>query len=273
MVRNEINGTLADFQILEYCESGKLIIDNFRKENIKQACYELRASNIYHDLSSGNKKYELVAGEYILIKPKQLIVIIVKEKLELPKDILGRILIKGSLFSIGLIPVNTYADPGFEGHLGLVINNSSNNYIKINVDENIAKIEFSKLQFAVKKDYKGQHGYSTNEWVIKESNILTEEEIKNDKRIESEFDDIKGAYGSIISNSLSTVFRYQRKLSFMTVAYSILVMIIVTYMICKSGNPNIMLSSILSFVIGIITSVVFTIFMNNVTKINKKRSR
>ena len=166
----------------------------------------MRSSNIYYDLSDNNKKYELQADEYILIKPKQLVVIITYESLSLPKDILGRILTKGSLFSLGLIPVNTYADPGFYGRLGIVFNNLSNNYIKINIHESIAKIEFSKLQEEVEGDYKGQHGYETQIWPIKTDNILTDEEIEKQlTRIKDSTDELELSYGKTMSNVIGRV--------------------------------------------------------------------
>lgn len=274
MNKEHLVGTLADFQIKEYCQEGKLICENYDENNVKQACYELRASNIYHDLSDGNKKYNLKNDEYILIKPKQLVVVITREVLDLPKDILGRILMKGSLFSIGLIPVNTYADPGFVGQLGLVINNVSNDYIKINIDENIAKIEFCKLQYEVEKDYKGQHGYSTQEWIVKGTNILTDNEIKNDVRIKDEFDDIEKSYGEFMAGAIKRVFSYQKKLNILFVIYSIFVMVIVAYITCMASNDRqLILSTILSVFTGVVASVIFTIITSIATKVKYKRRK
>lgn len=263
-------GTLIDSQILEYCKKGELIISEFEKNNIKQACYELRASNEYHDLHDDNKKYILEDDEYILIKPKQLVVVIVKETLKIPKNMLGRILTKGSLFSIGLIPVNTYADPGFEGKLGLVFNNSSNNYIKINVGENIAKIEFSKLKYDVCNDYKGQHGYSTGEWIVKKSNILTKEEIRKDPRINDKYSEIETSYGKLISDVIKRVFSYERKLVCGIAIYSILTMILIAYIASKINNQGIFISTLVSVICGIISSVLFSILTIIATNLNSK---
>ena len=44
-------GTLNDSEIINLLERGKLIIENGNRSNVKQACYELRAGNIYFDLS------------------------------------------------------------------------------------------------------------------------------------------------------------------------------------------------------------------------------
>lgn len=266
-----VYGTLSDKQIREFCRSGKLITSNFETNNIKQACYELRSSNIYYDLSDNNKKYELQADEYILIKPKQLVVIITYESLSLPKDILGRILTKGSLFSLGLIPVNTYADPGFYGKLGIVFNNLSNNYIKINIHESIAKIEFSKLQEEVESDYKGQHGYETQIWPIKTDNILTDEEIKRDYRIKDSTDELELSYGKTMSNVIRRVYKFERKLILSAIAYLIFSGILITFIVVHDNSTSNVISSIISIILGIVSNILFSLLTYFATNLNSKR--
>jgi dCTP deaminase len=137
-------GTINDEMIRSECAKKNLISKNFKPENITEACYELSASNIYYDLSNNYQRIDIKAENYpyILIKPKQSIVVITKEELNIPANVIGRVLTKGKLFSIGLMPVNTYADPGFKGNLGIILHNNSLKYLKISEDELIAKIEF-----------------------------------------------------------------------------------------------------------------------------------
>jgi dCTP deaminase len=66
-------------------------------------------------------------------------VLITAEDLAIPDDILVRVVSKGSLFSIGLSPVATYADPGFTGNLGIVTENISDKYVELPQGEAIAK--------------------------------------------------------------------------------------------------------------------------------------
>jgi dCTP deaminase len=42
-------GTFSDAAIREHGLAGKLIVEHFDERNIKQACYELRASNTYYE--------------------------------------------------------------------------------------------------------------------------------------------------------------------------------------------------------------------------------
>ena len=161
-------GTIVDEDVETLATAGELITEHFDSKCVKQACYELRASNIFWDVASPaeNKRIDIGASGAYLLKPNCYVVCIVMECLRLPNNVLARILTKGRLFSIGLLPVNTYADPGFEGRLGITLYNGSRRYIQIRPREHIAKIEFVVLPKPVKHPYSGQHGYETEIWPI-----------------------------------------------------------------------------------------------------------
>jgi dCTP deaminase len=253
-MKNDYVGTLADADIISYCSKGKLIAKEFEKDNIKQACYELRAGNIYYDLSENCQKNEIQSGNYILLKPKQMIVLITLELLDIPTNILGRILTKGKLFSIGLLPVNTYADPGFYGQLGIVLYNLSNNYVKIYPGESIAKIEFTKLHSPVSNPYRGQHGYQTKIWPLATEMILTDEEIRNDPRISAPADEIIHAYGQDFTNAIRRVYKFERYLILTALIYFLLSMVLV-YAFVKTDWITPMVAIILGVGSNILTSL------------------
>lgn len=223
-------GTIVDTHLKKLCETGTLITENYNERSIKQACYELRSSNIYYDVYNSNAPIEINDDEYILIKPKQCIVSITKESLLLPSDVLGRILTKGKLFSIGISAVNTYADPGFSGRIGIVLINLSNKYIKLKPGESIAKIEFSRLPSNVEKPYSGQHGYETEIWPIPTGMTLTEDEITNDKRILNEIEEISLSLGPQLGRHLQRIFKFERRfLSFNLIALFILFVLLLIF--------------------------------------------
>ena len=159
-------GTIVDSDIIRLSLSGLLITAGFDERGVKQATYELRASNMFYDVQSPmeNKRRECPNG--YLLRPHCCVVSIVQESISLPGNVLGRILTKGKLFSIGILPVNTYADPGFEGRLGITLWNASHRYLIIQPGEAIAKIEFSVLPKSVNKPYRVQHGYDTEIWPV-----------------------------------------------------------------------------------------------------------
>lgn len=178
--------TLADLDIEAEVKEGRLITGDFEKRNLHQACYELRMGDVYYDLTEDNVRVAVPRGKKILIKPLHRVVLITKEELAIPADILARITSKGSLFSIGLSPVSTYADPGFSGQIGIVTQNISDKYIELSVGESIAKVEFSQLTRAVTQPYQGQHGFRTDIWPIKLQMQRTYEDVKNDSRVKDE---------------------------------------------------------------------------------------
>lgn len=243
-------GTLPDWEIRALCERKILISKNFQTDNIKQACYELRASRIYYELPDG-LRVELLPGATILVRPKQQVVVITEEVLELPSNVLGRVLTKGKLFSIGLLPVNTYADPGFNGRLGIVFCNVSNNYLQIKQGDPIAKIEFSRLEHAVERPYTGQHGYETGIWPIPTEMILTPEQIRDDHRIKGTTTEIARSYGPDIGTVIDRVYRFERIFLLAT-----LVSVTVTVLLVSISELGGWKSTVLNVVLSVVANAV-----------------
>ncbi|AZO21579.1 hypothetical protein EJ070_13400 [Mesorhizobium sp. M1E.F.Ca.ET.045.02.1.1] len=180
--------TLTDGEIRAEIDADRLI-HNAEVKGLAGACYELRMGNVYYDLSENAKRFELEPDEKILIKPGHRVVLITAEDVDIPNDILMRIVSKGSLFSIGLSPVATYADPGFSGNLGIVTENVSDKYIELPQGQTIAKADFTRLSGTVIKSYDGQHGFRTGIWPIKTHLLKTYADVKNDKRVGKERDE------------------------------------------------------------------------------------
>lgn len=177
--------TLTDAEIGSAISHGKLVLNGDVRQ-LSGASYELRMGNVYYDLTESDKPINVPMGGTILIKPGHRVVLITREALALPDDILGRVISKGSLFSVGLSPVATYADPGFSGNLGIVTQNISDKYIELPLDEAIAKIDFTELSGNVDKPYRGQHGFQTQIWPIKHQLQKSYAQVCADARVESE---------------------------------------------------------------------------------------
>lgn len=177
--------TLNDTEIRTEFEAGRLI-KNANPGGATGACYELRMGSIYYDLTEDGTRFDLGEGEKILIKPGHQVVLITLEDLDIPVDILARIVSKGSLFSIGLSPVATYADPGFKGHIGIVTQNMSDKYIELPQGEPIAKADFTRLSAAASAPYHGQHGFQAKIWPIKSYLQKSHKDVKNDRRVGTE---------------------------------------------------------------------------------------
>jgi|GEM_PF-1111560 len=259
-------GTLNDTAIKALCSEGILVSKNYKAENVNQACYELSAGNIYYDITQNFQRIDITEEGfgYILIKPKQSVVIITKEELNIPDNVIGRVLTKGKLFSIGLLPVNTYADPGFQGNLGIILHNNSINYLKINEDELIAKIEFSALQEPVTKRYNGQHGYKTKIWPIPVEYSLTEDEIKMDTRIGAAEDEIGQIYGSRYSTVIKRLLGVEKKLLLASIIYFFFSILLITALVYMDKSDWI--TNLIAIVLGLISNVLSFFFIYRIEK-------
>ncbi|WP_376704470.1 hypothetical protein RQ479_06240 [Mesorhizobium sp. ISC25] len=177
--------TLSDVDIATEIQARRLI-QNADPSRLAGACYELRMGNAYYDLTEGGKRFALMPGQMVLIKPGHRVVLITAEELDVPSDILVRVVSKGSLFSVGLSPVATYADPGFGGNLGIVTQNISDKYVELPQGEPIAKADFTRLTSPAARLYQGQHGFQAGIWPIKTHLQKEHDDVANDPRVRSE---------------------------------------------------------------------------------------
>jgi dCTP deaminase len=201
--------TLSDNDIRQEMAAGTLI-KNGDPSQLIGASYELRLGNIYYDLTEGDEPITVAPGSTILIKPGHRVVLITHEELAIPNDILARVVNKGSLFSIGLSPVATYADPGFHGNLGIVTQNVSDKYIVLHQLEPIAKVDFTRLTGPVLRPYSGQHGFKTKIWPIKHELQKKYADVSNDPRLGTEKEEAYKLLPEATANVLRWLERRQK---------------------------------------------------------------
>ncbi len=203
--------TLSDIEI-ETCMAKGELVKNGSAKQLGPACYELRMGNVYYDLTEGDRRIDVPAGGSVLIKPGHRVVLITLEELAVPHNVIARIASKGSLFSIGLSPVSTYADPGFSGNIGIVTQNLSEKFIELPIGESIAKVDFSMLSSDARNPYRGQHGFQTQIWPIKHQLQRTYEDLKNDPRVESEDAESYKILPRATVNAIRKLARRQRRI-------------------------------------------------------------
>ena len=129
--------------ILATSELKKLNFDNVFDFDIQGASIDLAIDNIIKipkknktiDLENFNSdelfnKIELSKG--FILKPNEFIYASTLEKIEIPLNMCGIILARSQLARIGLIlPGSMFANPGYKGHLPIIIHNHSPFEIKI----------------------------------------------------------------------------------------------------------------------------------------------
>ncbi len=223
--------TLSDAEITAEMAFGRLII-NGDAGHAAGACYELRLGNVYYDLTESDHPIQVTPGQDILIKPGHRVVLITQEELEVPDDMFARIVSKGSLFSIGLSPVATYADPGFSGNIGIVTQNISDKYIVLPQLEPIAKADFTRLTSKVNRPYHGQHGFRTQIWPIKHQLQKFHADVAKDKRVGTEK---KEGY-RLLPQATADVLRKLERRQFITDAAILLAVIMNATAVFLVGN-------------------------------------
>ena len=252
-------GTIVDADIQRLAQASQLITDGFEPKGVRQACYELRASHIFHDVASPaqNNRVEVADDTGYLLKPSCYVVCVVMEKLGLPANVLGRILTKGRLFSAGILPVNTYADPGFEGRLGITLYNASKRYILIRPGEPIAKIEFVILPRPVSHPYNGQHGYETEIWPIASQLFADTSKPSVSIEIGDAYTELKLSHGEAVAE----MFRKLRLYSSAVWLQLLVVMAFFTILLEVHGSVGLVTSLWVGIAANLITMLGVNLFM------------
>ncbi|MBB1367615.1 hypothetical protein H5154_14625 [Pseudoalteromonas sp. SR44-5] len=245
---------LSKQSIIELMDKSDLIIDGDKK-NVGAAYYELRMGTEYYDLTEGVSAIQLSFNQKVIIKPGHRVVLITKEKLNLPNNLIARVISKGSLFSIGLSAVSTNADPGFSGNLGLVVQNFSDKYIELPQNEGIGKVDFSYLDECSISPYVGQHGYQTKTWPIKTQFQKNFNEVKNDSRVFTESDEAHKVLPAIVSASLIKIEGQQRKINIGLVFF-----LFINFFLLIAVNTK-LFEPIVGLTVNLLTSLFVWLFM------------
>lgn len=193
-------GVLTDRAIIENHE--ELFNENFDRKSAIQSHYEcsIGARLDWPGKEEALRTQELTEVETFILRPFETVVVCTNESFLIPHDCVARFLLKGKFFGIGIAPINTYADAGFDGRMSIVLNNSSHRHIKISRGDKIAKVEFEKLSQKVDKPYNGQHGYGTEEWIYAAKFVASNEDLKNKKINPFSNSELAASYGDPIAD-------------------------------------------------------------------------
>lgn len=246
--------TMTDAEIETEIAAGRLI-RNTDGHQASGACYELRMGDVYYDLTEDNARFDVASGDNAIIKPGHQVVLITREELDIPPNVLARIVSKGSLFSIGLSAVSTYADPGFSGRIGIVTHNISSKYILIPVGEPIAKIDFSRLSSPATRTYRGQHGFDTQIWPIKSHLRKSHSEVIHDPRVQSAKDE---AYALLPQAASEVLRKIEKRIKWTDVG--ILVAILLNALALAASSSN-FFDQFVSLVMSVVASVLVAILL------------
>ena len=250
--------TLNKQAILERLDNKEIIKENYDLSRIKEVCYEARTSNDFFELVNHEaKKIYIPNGDFYVLRPNCQVVCVTKEYFDIPLNLIGRVLLVGHFFSLGIAPVNTYADPGFKGRLGIVLSNTSSDYIKIETNNPIVKIEFSTLLQPSEEGYVGQHGGDLHTWPYRKDLIATEEDLRIKKIDTNGDEEIERVYGTLLKNTIKSVEKSKRFFVYSTAVSASLPLLILWGISSKWNLASPFLSAIIAVITGLISNMIF----------------
>jgi len=134
-------GILLSDRISYYADAVKLI-DNFHPESLRPACYDLHVGDAYY---LDDKLYSLKKGQSIEIPPSGLVYIKIEERLNIPYYIVARYSLRVTQVYRGLLIDNgLQIDPGYHGHIYVVVHNLSNESRPVQFGDEFLSIEFTR---------------------------------------------------------------------------------------------------------------------------------
>jgi len=126
---------LARREILKYVEEGRLVIEPFSKEIVRENGLDLRVGNEYAKFDNklvkrlniivDSKSIENITGvltiirtsDGILINPNERVLLTTLEYIKMPEDLVGFCCLRSTFARLGLFIPPTIIDAGFEGRL------------------------------------------------------------------------------------------------------------------------------------------------------------
>lgn len=104
-----------------------------------------------------------IGGErHLIVNPWQCCLLMVKEQIRLPDNVVGHVMSRGQLFQSGLIVESTYVDPGYKPNeqnqsIHLMAFNATQRVIKLPIGVAVARLELVRISESVEKPHGGRN--------------------------------------------------------------------------------------------------------------------
>ncbi|MFB0563084.1 MAG: hypothetical protein ACETWM_17935 [Candidatus Lokiarchaeia archaeon] len=148
--------------IREMCLNSKPpLIESFEEKQLQGASYDLRLGEEYYKFNADGKKAtdminKIEEYEEITIPPYDVCFVLMKEKVNMPNNLAGRISLGTNLIKQGvMLSVQPPVDPGYSGKIYGMLHNLSKKEVYITKEESVLTIEFIKLNDNTEKIYEG----------------------------------------------------------------------------------------------------------------------
>jgi len=154
---------LSVVDIIDEVDRGNLTIEPYDEDNVEPASVDLRLGEDHKlvksigsiDLDDENKIVYENMDSHLVIPPDSLILSTTLERVEIPDDLVGRVLGRSSLGRLGVSVHQTagYIDPGFKGQITLELINEGPVPVTISPGQRVCQIVFEYLSSPAAEPY------------------------------------------------------------------------------------------------------------------------
>lgn len=159
---------LSDFDLRAYLSSGRLKIEPYSEEIVRENGIDLRIGSSYCVIRESDeildvinpddvsKYYECGESDVILLRPNKRYLLHTLEYIKLPPELMGFVELRSTFARLGLMIPPTIIDGGFEGQVTIELLTSSFP-IRVCKGVRFLHVVFAKLTTPVNKPYGGKY--------------------------------------------------------------------------------------------------------------------
>jgi len=157
---------LGDRDLKYYISKGKIVVEPFSDELVRENGLDLRLAPEVARLKKTDKVfdvkeggcvedfYEFERGESFVVQPNERVLLSTIEYIKLPEDLMAFVNLRSTYARLGLVLPPTIVDAGFEGTLTIEVLGGSFP-VRLHAGERFVHLIFSKLTSPVEKPYSG----------------------------------------------------------------------------------------------------------------------
>lgn len=137
-------GILVNHQILQAVKDGIIGIAPFAAQNLRLASIDLTLNDTL--ITAGGDRVSIGRGKGFVLEPKASIKATTKERLELPRDYLGRLGGTTRLAGRGILVCNPLQiEPGFKGRVDFCLFNAGASSFRLRYRDSVLSLEIMRL--------------------------------------------------------------------------------------------------------------------------------
>ncbi|MCC6045229.1 MAG: dCTP deaminase [Ignisphaera sp.] len=160
---------LSDFDLINYIKSGRLVVEPFSEDIVRENGLDLRIDGEVCILSNTNAVldpystttdlslfYRCFKAEEFIFEPRSIYLATTIEYIKVPPELMAFVELRSTFARMGLSIPPTIIDGGFEGQITIEIHTSTFP-IKIRRGTRFLHIVFSKVSTPIQKPYSGKY--------------------------------------------------------------------------------------------------------------------